>query len=82
MLTILWLLRNGKTLIGLLGNVLSSLRAFGIGVWWFRPLTGGKLEKWTKSKEVRIAELSIMEGGVVVRGHLGLCLVSSEGLFY
>ena len=43
---------------------------------------GGKLEKQTESKEVRITESSIIEEGVVVRGHLGLCLVSSEGLFY
>jgi len=65
MSTILWLLWDGKTPIGLLGNVLSLLCTFGIGVWWFRPLTGGRLEKWTESKEVRIAESSIVEGGVM-----------------
>ena len=65
MSTILWWLWDGKTLIGLLNNVLSLLHAFGIGVWWFRPLTGGRLEKRTELKEVRIAKSSIVEGGVM-----------------
>jgi len=65
MSTILWWLWDSKTLIGLLSNVLSSLHAFGIGVWWFGPWMGGRSEKRTELKKVRIAKSSIVEGGVM-----------------